>query len=328
MRVLVTGAFGTIGGPTVLELLRQDHQVRCLDLPGRTARRAARRLDGEVEFHWGCISDQGLLERAVPGCDAVIHNAAVLWPFTERRPGKARAVNVGGTRALITAMEATETRPLLIYSSSVSIYGPAPDRQPPLTAEDPVNPSDHYTRHKAECERIIRDSDLPWVILRIGVCLDPGVRNASPEAFRTLFDVSPDNRLEYIHPADAALAQANALECPGVVGKTLLVGGGPECRIRQRDLFEAFCPALGLKPFPSRAFGTRDFYTDWMDTGEAQELLAFQRHSFAEYREALFASLAGVRRLITPIRPLVRSFLLRYSAPYRRASLAPDRPSR
>jgi len=255
---------------------------------------------------------------AVDGVDAVIHDAAVLWPATEHHPEIAHNVNVGGTVSLIRAMEAAATCPVLVYSSSVSIYGPSSDRVPPLKADHPVHPTDHYTRHKAECEALVLASALPWVILRIGVALDPQARDASPEAFRTLFDVSPDNRIETIHPADVALAQANAVDCGNAVGRTLLIGGGRDCQVTHRDLFGAITAALGLRPFPPEAFGVRPFYTDWMDTDEAQELLRFQRGTFDEYRRDLVNSLARIRVAATPFRPLVRRLLLRYSAPWNR----------
>lgn len=318
MKVLVTGAFGNLGRPTVLELLRQGHQVRCLELPGGKARRNARQMRHGAEVLWGDVRDEGLLSQAVDGVDAVIHNAAVLWPATERNPESAHQVNVGGTAALIRVMEATGTRPLLVYSSSVSIYGPSRDRTPPLTADGPVNPTDHYTRHKVECEALVRGSALPWVIARIGVSLDPAARDASPEAFRTLFDVSPDNRIETIHPDDVALALANAARGGDAVGRTLLIGGGADCQVTHRDLFTAITGALGIKPFPPEAFGTRPFYTDWMDTGEAQDLLGFQRQTFEDYRINLAASLSRIRWALTPLRPLVRRMLLRYSGPWNR----------
>jgi nucleoside-diphosphate-sugar epimerase len=317
MRVLVTGAFGNLGRAVLAELLRQGHRVRAMDKENRAARNALRQIGSGVDVLWGDIREPDRVREAVSGQDAVIHHAGMLPPATEQHMELARAVNVGGARALIEAMQAQPVRPRLIFPSSVSVFGPMQHLEPPRTASDPVCPTDEYTRHKVECEAMVRASDLPWVILRIGVAPDPSLRAASPEVFRTLFEVSPDARMEFVDRRDVALAQVRALQSREAAGKVLLIGGGPACQIRHRDLFDVVCAALGIEMFPDAAFGRGNYYTDWMDTAESQRILGFQRHSFAEYRSAVVTNMRPLRRLLWPVRPLVRSFLLQHSRPWK-----------
>ena len=313
MKVTVTGAFGNIGTAVLAELLSRGYAVRAFDLPSRSNRRVAREFEGRVDVFWGDVRDGGRVREAIASQDAVIHNAAVLPPTSEENPRLASAVNVGGTRAVIEAMRSQPVPPRLVFASSISVHGPMQHLSPPRTSGDPLRPTDEYTRNKVECETMVRASDLPWVILRIGVALDPSRRGTSPARARLLFETSLDTRMELVDRRDVARAMARSARSDEALGKTLLIGGGPSCRIRQRDLVKAVCDSLGIEMLPDAAFGDRNYYTDWMDTEESQRILQYQHHDFAGYRRELILRLRHVRWLLSPVSPLVRRALLRYS---------------
>ena len=317
MRVLVTGAFGTLGRAAVRELTARDHEVRCLDVPTRANRRAARRRPAGVEVAWGDVRDPATLRAAVAGRDAVLHGAAILAPASESDPERSWAVNVDGTRAVVAALEAVAPDAVLVFPSSISVFGADPARTTPVRADDPVVASDNYTRQKIACEEIVRASRLRWVVLRVGVCVDPTARQLDAAAIRLVFDVAPDNRVEYVHPEDVARAQANTLERPEAWRRVLLVGGGAACRVRHRDLVSTIFDALGLDAPPPEAFGDAPYYTDWMDTAESERLLCYQRRTFDDFRAEMTASLSTVRAFVRPARPLVRRWLLGHSRPWR-----------
>lgn len=317
LKVLVTGAFGNLGRATIRELLARGDRVRCFDVSSPPNRRVARGFGDRVEVRWGDIRDPDQVAAAVSGQDAVIHNAAILPPPCEQRPELSRAVNVDGTRHVLAAMACSDRRPVLVFTSSVSVFGPSADRPPPVRADSPVFATDNYTTHKIECESLIRASGVPAVVLRVGVSVDPASLAGDIGALRMMFEVSPDTRLEFVHPADVARAQANAIRCREAQGKVLLIGGGANCQIRHRDLFASFCDALGVRRLPDEAFGAGAFYTDWMDTEESQRLLRFQSQSFDDYCREMTRNVRWLRVLLLPLRPLVRAYLLRQSRPWR-----------
>jgi nucleoside-diphosphate-sugar epimerase len=315
MRVLVTGAFGRLGQAVLERLLKEGHAITAFDVPSRRNRRVARRFAGRTELVWGDIRLPEELSPWVARCDAIIHNAGILAPASEKHPELAYAVNVGGTKNILQAMRQRDEPPPIVFSSSLSVCGPRRPGGPPLTAADPAMGTDHYTSSKAECERLLRESGLPYVILRIGVSV--GVKAASgdlsPDVFRVLFNIDPDTRLEWVHPDDVALAQVRAIETPAVLGKTLMVGGGPGCRLTFREFYGAMFDATGVGKLPAEAYGRSVYYCDWLDTEESQALLRYQRISFDDFITELRHASRFTRPVLRLFSPVIRWLMLRYS---------------
>jgi len=316
VKILLTGAFGNIGQNALAELLNQRHQVRCFDIASKRNVRAAKRYADRVEIVWGDVRRPPDVASAVVGCDAVIHLAAIIPPLSEARPEWAQAINVEGTRALVGAMQAQPTPARLVFASSVSVFGPNSGARRPRRASDPVNATDHYTRHKIACEQIIRSSDLQWAILRLGVVPPIRLGHIDP----VMFEISLDSRLEYVNSRDVGLALANAVTSGGIWGRTLLIGGGSTCQMRYRDYVGGALRAMGIGKLPEKAFSLAPCYTDWMDTSESQALLRYQRHGFDTWLRDLKKQYGAARWLIPLVRPFVRWGLL-WQSPYYRASL-------
>ena len=316
MKVLLTGAFGNIGANCLTKLLEQGHQVRCFDLETKGNQAKARKFRGRIELSWGDLRRPDDVAAAVQDRDVVIHLGFILPPATEERPEWARDVNVGGTKSLLQAMKDLRSRPKIVFASSFSIYGDCQDKPPPRTASDPVQPTDNYNQHKVECENLVRESGLAWLIVRLAVVPPRGLGGFSP----TMFDVPADARVEFVHPADVGLAIANAVISNEVWGKTLLIGGGADSQLRYRDFVGQMMEAMGVGRLPDSAFAaSASAYTDWLDTAESQSLLHYQEHSFQEFVQEVAGSLGFIRYLMRLFAPLIRWWMLSKS-PYYKAS--------
>lgn len=314
MRVLVTGAFGNIGASTLPELLAFGHQVRGFDLDSKRNREIARAFEGRVEPVWGDVTREEDVAKAIEGCEAVIHDAALLPPASERDEALTRRVNVDGTRNVIAVCERQTTPPRVIFASSISLFGPSAGKKPPRRADEPIVTSDAYTRSKAECEEQLRASALDWVILRFAAT-PPVDSQAEGFALERFFAIDPDTRIEYLHRSDAGLAQAHAVSSTGASRKVLLIGGGARCQITMGALNDAYLEAAGIGAMPRDAFGTESFYTDWMDTEESQRLLRYQRHDFAHFREELHHQMRWKRPATRLLRAPIRWWMLRHASP-------------
>lgn len=311
MKVLLTGPFGNIGSHTVPELLGQGHSVRCFDLPTPANRRLARRFAGRVEIAWADIRDAEAVALAVPGAEAVVHLAAVIPPASDADPDRAREVNVEGTAVLARACAAQPSRPRLLFTSTFDVHGRTLHRPPPRRVDDPLQATDPYTAHKIACEEMVRGSGLAFCIFRLSDVPVIGLRDPHP----IMFEIGLDNRIEALHPDDAALALANALVTPEVWGRTLLVGGGASCQVTYREYLERILSAMGVGALPEEAFSRAEYVTDWIDTAESQRLLRYQRHGFDRIVADIAACLGWRRPLMPLARPFVRRAILGLS-PY------------
>ncbi len=320
MNVLLTGAFGNVGTSTLEELIKQGHTVRCFDLKTKANERKARRFKGQIEVVWGDLRRPEDVAEAVHDQEVVIHLAFIIPKMSatgvesEARPDWAWEINVEGTRNLFDAMKALPSSPKIIFASSYHVFGRTQNQPPPRTISDPVQPIEHYTHHKVECEHKVKASGLEWAILRLAatlplaIKLDPG-----------MFDVPLNNRMEYVHTRDVGLAMANAVSSEDVWGKTLLIGGGPRCQYYYREIVGRILDATGVGMLPEEAFGSTPFCTDWVDTAESQRILNYQRRDLGDYVQEMTALLGYRRHLIRLFRPIVRHWLLKKS-PYFRDS--------
>ncbi|MDV6270859.1 NAD-dependent epimerase/dehydratase family protein [Rhodococcus globerulus] len=311
MKVLLTGAFGNIGSHVLTELVRRGHDVRCFALDTTEDRKRASTFHG-IETIWGDIRDYQTVEAAVAGVDVVLHLAAVIPPTSELDVPRAAKVNVEGTRNVVTAALAQSDRPKLLFASTFDVHGRTMHRKPPRRVDDPLEATDGYTAQKIEAEQIVRQSGLTWFIPRFADVPVIGERGADP----IMFEIGLDNRIEVLHPDDAAVALANALETPQVWGRVLFVGGGETCQVTYRDYLARMLRAMGMKPLPEKAFSGREYVTDWVDTEESQRLLQYQNHSFDDITDDIAGTLGWKRWIVPVVKPLVRRSMLKMS-PYR-----------
>ena len=79
MRVLVTGGTGFVGSHTVAALARDDHEIRLLARdPDKVERVFAPRDIAIDDVVVGDVTDAETVAKAMDGCDAVIHAAALV----------------------------------------------------------------------------------------------------------------------------------------------------------------------------------------------------------------------------------------------------------
>lgn len=135
-RVLVTGGAGFIGSHMVDVLLERGCDVRVLDnlepqVHGENAGIPAY-LAKNIEFMKGDMRDRDAVVRAVAGCDAIVHDAAMVGVGqSQYQVHRYTDVNVGGTAMLLDVL-VNEKHGIekLLVASSMSIYGEGLYRRP------------------------------------------------------------------------------------------------------------------------------------------------------------------------------------------------------
>lgn len=218
VRVLVTGANGYIGRAVVSALRAAGHE------PVAMVRTELLQIAGATEVRPGDLLDVDSLRRAVHGTDAVCHLAGL----ARARDSFADAlqyvrVNVGGTVALLDAMD-TAGVSRIVLASTGSIYG-APERQP-MDEELPDAPAHPYASSKLAAELVIEaqatGGALAAVIGRVSNVaggIDPDPTRLVPRALtaaakRSILAVNGDGSAvrDYLHLEDAAAAFVACIE--------------------------------------------------------------------------------------------------------------------
>lgn len=149
---LVTGGAGFIGSHLVDALVRAGNRVRVLDDLSTGRRENLDESYGKVEVVAGDIRDTACLGHAVRGVSGIFHLAALgSVPRSFEDPESTFAINVEGTRAVMTAARA-EGVGRVVCASSSSVYGKnggARRRESDVAA--PLSP---YAESKLAAERV------------------------------------------------------------------------------------------------------------------------------------------------------------------------------
>jgi dihydroflavonol-4-reductase len=148
---LVTGASGCVGSALVIRLHALGVRVRILVRPGSDTRF----LEGiPVAVHTGDICDAGALRKAMEGCDAVFH-AAALVTFARKAREEQHRVNVLGTREVVRACIDARVRSL-IHTSSVTAIGTPSPREP----ADETMPAERYHAGGYKISKILAEDEV------------------------------------------------------------------------------------------------------------------------------------------------------------------------
>src|SRR5215475_4342476 len=267
--ILITGGAGSVGRSLAARCRADEHTVRVFDLPVCDFTG----LEGEpgIEVVRGDITQLATVAPAVQGVSAVMHLAAILPPASERNRERTLTINVDGTINIIRAMEANAREAVLVFSSSVSTYGNTSAETPPVRVEHSQTALDIYAESKIAGERLIRQSQLPTVVLRIAGIAVPALQEPPP-----VWPFTAEQRLEMVHREDVVTALYKALITPAAQGKTLNIAGGPTWQTSGGQYVADHYEILGV-PFDLAVFRGRDEpgWFDWYNTAESQHLLDY-----------------------------------------------------
>jgi nucleoside-diphosphate-sugar epimerase len=286
---LVTGGAGFIGSHLSEELVRRGHRVRVADNFSSGKRANLAHVSG-VEIVEGDIADPAFANRAVEGCQFVLHQAAIpSVPRSVKDPVSSNRANIDGTlNVLIAARDAGVRR--LVFAGSSSAYGDTPTL--PKHEDMPTRPLSPYALQKVVGEEYLKMFTqlygLETVTIRYFNVFGPRQDPSSPysgviSVFATalLQNRSPkifgdgEQTRDFTYVANVVDGVLRAAETPGVSGEIINVATGG--RVSLKQLFRAMRDLIGASVEPTfaeaRAGDVRDSQAD---ISKARRLLGYE----------------------------------------------------
>ena len=110
----------------------------------------------------GDLRNPADVQRALAGCDAVIHLACISNdPSFDLNPDLGRSINYDCFRPLVKASKDAGVK-RFIYASSSSVYGIKNDSN--VTEDLPLEPLTDYSKYKAMCEEVLEQEREPGFV--------------------------------------------------------------------------------------------------------------------------------------------------------------------
>jgi nucleoside-diphosphate-sugar epimerase len=297
MKVLVTGGAGFKGCIVTEALLRNGHEVTVFDVMryGEGPAIGLQRLGARVVR--GDVTNFEQVARQVDSHDAVIHLAALVgFPLCDLDPLRAEAVNVGGTRNVVTALRPDQR---LVYASTGSVYGRV---EAICDEEHETAPLTRYGRTKLEGERIARGFGgvalrFATVIgvspcMRFDLMVNAFVYRAIHFGWLDLYQ--PNDQRSFVDVSDAAAAYLLALDRYDEMRGDVFNIGNPELNLTKWQIAQAVS-----RQFPMHVESS----SDRPDPDQRNYEVAFNRIEKFDYRASVplttsIAQIGSVARLV------------------------------
>lgn len=260
--ILVTGGAGFIGSNFVHWVVREQPQVHITVLDALTYAGNMANLEGipqeRMDFVHGNICDAALLDRLVPGADAIVHFAAESHNDNSiADPAPFVQTNVNGTFELLEACRRHQVR--FHHISTDEVYGDlALDDPARFTEQSPYRPSSPYSSSKAASDLLVRAWTRTYgVRATISNCSNNYGPRQHIEKFiprqitNILCGIRPKlygdglNVRDWIHTVDHSSAVWEVLT-RGRIGETYLIGADGECS--NIDVLRAILERMGKAP--------------------------------------------------------------------------------
>jgi len=201
--VVITGGAGFLGSRLARELLKANEldlaglgvqPVSHLTLIDQAPAAADLAEHDRVTTFLGdlakVVAADGSGRGALAEADVVFHLAAAVSGECEADFDLGMRANVHATESLLEACRATGTNPVVVYSSSVAVFGTSPDHPMPAVIEDDTlpNPQSSYGVQKFICEQMLADYTRKGfvrgrAIRLMTVSVRPGTPNGAASGF-------------------------------------------------------------------------------------------------------------------------------------------------
>ena len=260
-KILVTGADGFIGSHLVEELVGRGWSVRAFVLYNSFNSwgwldHVPREVRDAIEVFSGDIRDPFGVHKAMEGCEAVCHLAALIAiPYSYHSPATYVSTNIQGTLNVVQAARELGVAKV-VHTSTSEVYGTA--RFVPITEEHPLQGQSPYSASKIGADQIAlsyyTSFDVPVAVIRPFNTYGPrqSARAIIPTVITQILNGRRTLQLGALHPTrdfnyvrDTVRGFIQVMEAKGSVGEVINVGSNFEVSIG--DLVRIIAQVMGVE---------------------------------------------------------------------------------
>ncbi|KAL4461638.1 hypothetical protein ABPG74_016262 [Tetrahymena malaccensis] len=199
--------------------------------------------------------------------EKVAHLAEVSREEANQDYNLAKKYNVEGTKLLIQNIKdhCDLSKMHIFFRSDMSVYGDRTANPLIKVTDTPKpNPQDYYALTKLEAENIIKESGIPYTIMRFAPICDHLTQWVDLHPSYFYFEL--DQKIEWITARDAAKAIRQGLYKSNQIDKqTYNIGGGSQLVMRHRNFMKELLNARGVMidktiDLDPRAFANTNLY--------------------------------------------------------------------
>ena len=294
-KILVTGADGFIGSHLTEELVRKGYETKAFVLYNSFNSWGwldccEPEVKGQFEVFPGDIRDPHGVRKAMEGCEAVLHLAALIAiPYSYHSPDTYIDTNIKGTMNVVQAARDLELAKV-VHTSTSEVYGMA--KFVPITEDHQLQGQSPYSASKIGADQIAmsfyNSFDTPVSILRPFNTYGPrqSARAVIPTVITQIANNQRQIKLGALHPTrdfsyveDTVSGFLAALESDQAIGQVINMGSNFEISIG--DTVKTIADVMGkeieiqteeqrLRPRKSEVERL------WADNTKAKQLLKWQ----------------------------------------------------
>lgn len=294
-KILLTGSEGFIGSHLAEYLVQRGYSVRTFvlynsfnswgwleTLPPEILR--------ELDIFCGDVRDPSGVRKAMQGCEAVLHLAALIAiPFSYHSPDTYVDTNIKGTLNVLQAARQLDVH-RVVHTSTSEVYGTA--RFVPISEDHPLQGQSPYAATKIGADQLAlsfqRSFDVPVSVLRPFNTYGPrqSARAFIPTVITQLASGAAQLKLGNLDPTrdfsfvtDTARAFEAVLRCDAAIGQVCNAGSGFEVSMGETAALlaeimgvraEVVCDPQRLRPENSEVERL------WADTSRLRSLTGWE----------------------------------------------------